>query len=121
MYIIYYIINHKYPYICLLFLCFFPEFEKVIFSSDLLHIVLESLGTSRELDIVKDVKNMNASLLNVVQNVPPDNKTMYFYVKFIERNLEELLTVSDESIWQKGADFIVTGDYTTLVRSVVNK
>jgi len=46
---------------------------------------------------------------------------MYFYVKFIDGNLEEILTVSDESIWQKGADFIVTGNYTTFVRSIVDK
>jgi putative sterol carrier protein len=69
-----------------------------------------------ELDKAKDLKNMNASLLNVVQNVPPENKTMYFYVKFIGGNLEELITGSDESIKQKDADFIVTGGYTTFVQ-----
>lgn len=69
-----------------------------------------------ELDKVKDLKHMNASLLNVVQNAPPDNKTMYFYIKFIEGNLEELVTGSDESIKQKNADFTITGDYTTFVQ-----
>jgi putative sterol carrier protein len=69
-----------------------------------------------ELDKARDLKNMNASLLNVIQNVPPDNKTMYFYIKFIEGNLEELITGSDESIKQKEAEFIVTGDYTTFVQ-----
>jgi putative sterol carrier protein len=69
-----------------------------------------------ELDKAKDLKNMNASLLNVVQNVPPDNKTIYYYIKFVGGNLEELITGSDESIKQKEADFIVTGDYTTFVQ-----
>jgi len=69
-----------------------------------------------ELDKAKDLKNMNMSLLNVIQNVPPDNKTMYFYVKFIDGNLEELITGSDESIKGKNAEFTVTGDYTTFVQ-----
>jgi putative sterol carrier protein len=69
-----------------------------------------------ELDRTKDLKNMNASLLNVIQNTPPDNTTMYFYVKFIDGNLEELITGSDESIKGKNAEFTVTGDYTTFVQ-----
>ncbi|DAC72597.1 MAG TPA: hypothetical protein DSN98_04485 [Thermoplasmata archaeon] len=69
-----------------------------------------------ELDKAKDLKNMNASLLNVVQNVPPDNKTVYFYFKFVDGNLEELITGSDESIKQKNAEFTITGDYTTFVK-----
>ena len=69
-----------------------------------------------ELDKAKDLKNMNASLLNVVQNVPPNNTTIYYYIKFVGGNLEELITGSDESIRQKQADFIVTGDYTTFVQ-----
>ncbi|MCX6671463.1 MAG: hypothetical protein NTX92_06045 [Euryarchaeota archaeon] len=69
-----------------------------------------------ELDKARDLKNMTTSLLNVIQNVPPDNKTMYFYIKFIGGNLEELITSSDESIKQKGAEIIATGDYTTFVQ-----
>lgn len=69
-----------------------------------------------ELDKARDLKNMTTSLLNVIQNVPPDNKTMYFYIKFIEGNLEELITGSDESIKQKNAEIIATGDYTTFVQ-----
>jgi putative sterol carrier protein len=69
-----------------------------------------------ELDKTRDLKNMNTSLLNVIQNVPPDNKTMYFYIKFIEGNLEELITGSDESIKQKDAEITATGDYTTFVQ-----
>ena len=69
-----------------------------------------------ELDKARDLKNMYTSLLNVIQNVPPDNKTMYFYIKFIEGNLEELITGSDESIKQKDAEITATGDYTTFVQ-----
>jgi putative sterol carrier protein len=41
---------------------------------------------------------------------------MYFYIKFIEGNLEELITSSDESIKQKNAEITATGDYTTFVQ-----
>jgi putative sterol carrier protein len=69
-----------------------------------------------DLDRTKDLKNMNASMLNVVQNVPPDQKTVYFYFKFTEGNLDELITGSDESIKEKNAEFTVTGEYTTFVQ-----
>jgi putative sterol carrier protein len=69
-----------------------------------------------ELDKARDLKNMNTSLLNIIQNVPPDDKTIYFYIKFIEGNLEELITGSDESIKQKDAEITATGDYTTFVQ-----
>ena len=70
----------------------------------------------KELDPKKDLKNMNASLLNVVQDVPPDNKTVYFYIRFINGHLEELITGADEAIHQKEAEFTVTGDYTTFTQ-----
>ena len=69
-----------------------------------------------ELDSEKDLKKMNTSLLNIVQNVPPDQKTVYFYIRFVNGNLEELLTGSDESIKQKTAEFTITGDYTTFMQ-----
>jgi len=69
-----------------------------------------------ELDQTKDLKNMNASLLNVVQNVPPDQKTVYFYIRFVDGKLEELLASPDESIKQKNTEFTITGDYTTFVQ-----
>ncbi|MFH1013855.1 MAG: SCP2 sterol-binding domain-containing protein [Thermoplasmatota archaeon] len=70
----------------------------------------------KELDRAKDLKNMNASLLNVVQNCPPDNVTTYFYIRFKDGVLEELLTGNDESLKAKIADFTITGDYTTFVQ-----
>jgi putative sterol carrier protein len=69
-----------------------------------------------ELDKAKDLKNMNATLLNVVQNIPPDNKTIYYYIKFTNGNLDDLITSTDESMKQKPADFIVSGDYTTFMQ-----
>jgi len=68
------------------------------------------------LDPKKDLKNMNAILLNVVQNVPPENKTVYFYIKFVDGHLEELLASPDEAIKQKEAEFTVTGDYVTFTQ-----
>ncbi len=69
-----------------------------------------------ELDPKTDLKSMNASLMNVVQNVPPDQKTIFFYIKFVDGKLEELLASPDESVKQKPAEFTVTGDYTTFVQ-----
>jgi len=69
-----------------------------------------------ELDKAKDLKNMTMSLLNVIQNTPPENTTKYFFVRFSNGNLEELLTGTDESIKGKNAEFTVTGDYTTFVQ-----
>jgi putative sterol carrier protein len=69
-----------------------------------------------ELDKAKDLKNMNMSLLNVIQNTPPNNTTMYYYIRFVNGNLEELTTGSDESIKAKNPEFTVTGDYTTFVQ-----
>ncbi len=69
-----------------------------------------------ELDPKTDLKSMNASLMNVVQNVPPDQKTIFFYIKFVDGKLEELLSSPDESVKQKPAEFTVTGDYTTFVQ-----
>jgi putative sterol carrier protein len=69
-----------------------------------------------QLDPKKDLKGMNAILLNVVQNVPPENKTVYFYIKFVDGHLEELLASPDEAIKQKPAEFTVTGDYVTFTQ-----
>lgn len=69
-----------------------------------------------QLDPKKDLKGMNAILMNVVQNVPPDNKTVYFYIKFVNGHLEELLASADEAIKQKETEFTITGDYTTFTQ-----
>jgi putative sterol carrier protein len=69
-----------------------------------------------ELDPKQDLRSMNASLMNVVQNVPPDQKTVYFYIRFVDGKLEELLASPDDSVKQKPAEFTVTGDYTTFVQ-----
>jgi putative sterol carrier protein len=69
-----------------------------------------------ELDTKKDLKGMNAKFLNIVGNVPPDNKTVYYYLRFVDGKLEELLADADESIKQKEAEFTVVGDYTTFVQ-----
>ena len=68
------------------------------------------------LDPKKDLKNMTVKLLQVVQNVPPDNKTIYYYVEFLDGTLQEVLASTDESIKQQQPDFTVTGDYTTFVQ-----
>jgi len=72
-----------------------------------------------KLDPKKDLKSMTANLLNIVQNVPPDNKTVYYYIKFVDGRVDELLASPDESIKQKPAEFTVTGDYVTFTQ--INK
>ena len=69
-----------------------------------------------ELDKKADLKNMTMTLLNVVENSPPEQKTIYFYIRFVDGTLEELLASPDLSIKEKPAEFITTGDYTTFVQ-----
>jgi putative sterol carrier protein len=69
-----------------------------------------------ELDKKTDLKNMTMSLMNVVENSPPDQKTMYFYVRFVDGVVEELIVSSDPATKAKPAEFTTVGDYATFVQ-----
>jgi putative sterol carrier protein len=69
-----------------------------------------------ELDKKTDLKNMTMSLMNVVENSPPDQKTIYFYVRFVDGTVEDLVVGSDPAIKEKTAEFTTVGDYGTFVQ-----
>jgi len=66
---------------------------------------------TEELDPEKDLKNSTASLLNIINNVPPDGKTTYFYISVKDGNLSEMQLDQDEI--KKDAEFVVSGNYDT--------
>jgi len=70
------------------------------------------------LDPKEDMNNATTSLLNVIENVPHEKKTNYFFVSFENGKLSELSVGSDSSFIKKEAEFIVVGDYSTFVQIV---
>jgi putative sterol carrier protein len=73
---------------------------------------------TKKLDPVKDLKSKNASLLNVINNVPPDGKTFYFYISVKDGNLEEMLVGQSNLFLEKDAEFVVTCNYSTFVQII---
>ena len=68
------------------------------------------------LDPINDLNNSTATLLNVINNIPPDGKTVYFYISVKNGSLDDMQIGSDESLIKKDAEFIVTGNYDTFVQ-----
>lgn len=89
----------------------------VKFLSDEWIIIAKDVVT-KKLDPVKDLKNTTASLLNVINNVPPDGKTFYFYISVKDGNIEEMLAGQNNSFLAKDAEFAVTGNYSTFVQII---
>jgi len=75
-------------------------------------------AVTKKLDPVKDLKNTTASLLNVINNVPPEGKTFYFYISIKDGNIEEMLVGQNNSFLEKDAEFAVTGNYSTFVQII---
>lgn len=72
----------------------------------------------KNLDAEEDLKNATTSLLNIIENVPPDKTTVYFFASFKNGDLSEFSINSDGSLIDKEAEFTVIGDYTTFVQIV---
>ncbi len=68
---------------------------------------------TEKLDPEKDLKKATTSLLNIIENIPPDGKTVYFYLSVKEGNLQEMLINQSGSLLDKNAEFVVTGNYDT--------
>ena len=68
---------------------------------------------TKKLDPQKDLKNATASLLNVIHNVPPDDRTLYFYISVKNGNISEIILDDNDSLLNKNAEFVVTGNYDT--------
>ena len=68
------------------------------------------------LDPEKDLKKATASLLNIIENIPPDGKSVYFYISVKDGILKEMLIDQTGSLLEKNAEFVVTGNYDTFVQ-----
>jgi putative sterol carrier protein len=68
---------------------------------------------SEELDPEKDLNRTSTSLMNIINNVPPDGKTFYFYILVNEGNILEMKLDRNSSIMEKDVEFIVSGNYDT--------
>lgn len=71
---------------------------------------------TKNLDPEKDLNNATASLLNIINNIPPNNTTLYLYISVENGNLKEMLIDKNESILEKDAEFIVSGNYDTFTQ-----
>ncbi len=72
--------------------------------------------TKEKLDPEKDLKKATTSLLNVINNTPPNGRAVYFYISVKNGNIEEMLIDQTGSLLEKDAEFVVTGNYDTFVQ-----
>ena len=65
------------------------------------------------LDPEKDLKYVTTSLLSIVEHIPPDDKTMNFYLELEEGRLKDLIVNTGDTFKDKQADYEVRGNYGT--------
>ena len=65
------------------------------------------------LDPEKDLKYVTTSLLGIVEHIPPDDKTMNFYLEIEEGRLKDLIVNTGDTFKDKQADYEVRGNYGT--------
>ena len=64
----------------------------------------------------KDLKKATTSLLNIIENIPPDGKSIYFYISVKKGIIDEMRIDHTDSLLYKNPEFIVTGNYDTFVQ-----
>jgi putative sterol carrier protein len=67
----------------------------------------------KKLDPKEDLNNATASLLNVIHHVPPDDRTLYFYISVKNGKISEIILDDNDTLLNKNAEFMVTGNYDT--------
>jgi putative sterol carrier protein len=72
--------------------------------------------TTEKLDPEKDLKNATTSLLNVIDNIPPDGRRVYFYISVKNGDIAEMLIDQTDSLIERDAEFVVIGNYDTFVQ-----
>jgi putative sterol carrier protein len=65
------------------------------------------------LDPVKDLGNLTTSLLGVIEHVPPKDTVMSFYLELHDGTLRDFILHIDDTIKDKDAVFVITGNYGT--------
>lgn len=71
---------------------------------------------NEQLDSKKDLENANASLLNVVENIPPDGANKYFYINVENGKIKKMHVDKINSYKEEDVEFIVKGNYETFVQ-----
>jgi putative sterol carrier protein len=66
-----------------------------------------------KLDPVKDLRSITTSLLGVVEHIPPDDKTMNFYLELEEGKLKDFIVNTGNTFEKKQATYEVRGNYGT--------
>jgi len=72
--------------------------------------------TTEKLDPEKDLKKATTSLLNVINNIPPDGRSVYFYISVKNGIIAEMLIDQTGSLLERDAEFVVTGNYDTFIQ-----
>lgn len=68
------------------------------------------------LDPEKDLKKATTSLLNIIENIPPDGKSIYFFIAVQGGILKEMIIDQTGSVLEKNAEFVVIGNYDTFTQ-----
>ena len=66
-----------------------------------------------KLDPEKDLKSLTTSLLGVVDHIPPDDKTMNFYLEFEDGKLIDFIVNTGDTFEEKEAIYVIRGSYGT--------
>jgi len=66
-----------------------------------------------KLDPEKDLKSLTTSLLGVVDHIPPDDKTMNFYLELKEGKLTDFIVNTGDTFEEKEAIYVIRGNYGT--------
>ncbi len=65
------------------------------------------------LDPQKDMNSISTSVLGVIEHVPPKDSTMSFYLEIKEGQLSDFILRTGDSVVEKEAVFVITGNYGT--------
>ena len=66
-----------------------------------------------KLDPVKDLKSVSTSLLGIVEHIPPDDKTMNFYLELEGGKLKDFIVNTGNTFEEKQAAYEIRGNYGT--------
>ncbi len=66
-----------------------------------------------KLDPEKDLKSLTTSLLGVVDHIPPDDKTMNFYLELEDGKLIDFIVNTGDTFEEKEATYEIRGNYGT--------
>ncbi|KYK24134.1 hypothetical protein AYK21_01820 [Thermoplasmatales archaeon SG8-52-2] len=72
--------------------------------------------TAEKLDPEKDLKKATTSLLNIIENIPPNGSSIYFFISVKNGFIEEFIINKTGSVLNKDAEFVVIGNYDTFVQ-----